>query len=125
MQHKGLAGVVSSQLTAEELGLTGDAESRALVGVLEAQYKLAHRCPCLAESRPMATTTPLVSSKKTKKKGPTCLVGKLLQSNRQSGEGLVSGAGLCDDGEAGGRAIVISGSNLDAGDGSGLVRGLG
>jgi hypothetical protein len=42
LKHKGFPGVVGQQLTAEKLGLTGDAESGALVGVLRAGSKLAH-----------------------------------------------------------------------------------
>jgi len=51
----------------------------------------------------------------------TCLEGKLLEADGEAGEGLVSGAGFRDDGEAGGRPVVVTGSNLDAGDGGGLV----
>ena len=36
LQNKGLAGVVGSQLTTEELGFAGDAEGGALSGVLSA-----------------------------------------------------------------------------------------
>jgi hypothetical protein len=56
-----------------------------------------------------------------KNRKKTCLEGELLQSDSQAGERLESGAGFGDDGEAGGRAIVVSGSDLDAGDGGRLV----
>jgi hypothetical protein len=36
LQHEGFPGVVGTQLAAEELGLAGDAESGALLGVLRA-----------------------------------------------------------------------------------------
>lgn len=55
------------------------------------------------------------------KDGKTCLEGVLLQSNRQARQRLVSGSGFRDDGEAGGRAIVVAGSDLDAGDVGRLV----
>lgn len=51
----------------------------------------------------------------------TCLERKLLQTDGQAGKGLVTGTGLCDDGEAGGRAGVVARGNLDAGDGGGFV----
>ena len=51
----------------------------------------------------------------------TYLEGKLLQSNSQTRKRLISGTGLGDDGELGGRAMGISRGDLDAGDVSGLV----
>lgn len=49
------------------------------------------------------------------------LESKLLQTDSQTGKRLVSGASLRDDGEAGDGAVVISRSNLDAGNVCGLV----
>jgi hypothetical protein len=71
---------------------------------------------CVPESRP---TPP------TPEKMQTCLESVLLQSDRQAWERLVSGASLCDDGEAGGWPIVVSGGDLDASDGGRFVRCLG
>lgn len=51
----------------------------------------------------------------------TCLERKLLQTNGQARKGLISGTGLRDDGEAGGRTGVVARGNLDAGDGGGFV----
>jgi hypothetical protein len=106
--------VIRAQLAAEELGLAGDAESGALLGVLRARSKLAH----LLTSR----TNNYSSSTLGLETSETCLEGVLLQSHRQARNRFVSGAGLRDDGEAGGRAIVVSRSDLDTGDGRGLVR---
>ena len=45
LQNEGLASVVRGQLTSQKLGFAGDAEGGALVGVLKAGRKLAHRAP--------------------------------------------------------------------------------
>lgn len=107
------------QLTAEELNLAGDAEGGAFLGVLPARSKLAHVC-CRC-----ANTASIGQHRNDTQKKKTCLEGKLLQSDRQARERFVAGAGLGDDGEAGGRAIVIARGNLDASDGGRLVRRLG
>lgn len=115
LEHEGFPGVIRVQLAAEELGLAGDAESGAFLGVLRTRSKLAHLLLMRQQKLALPPNPPIEEPKRT------CLEGELLQSDRQARKRFVSGAGFRDNGEAGGRAIVVSRSDLDAGDVGRLV----
>ena len=105
-------------MATEELGLAGDAERGAFLGVLATRSKLAHLVVMRRRSTTPAVPCPPPPDCSTR---GTCLEGELLQPDGQAREGLVSGAGFRDDGEAGGRAPVVPGGDLDAGDVGRLV----
>lgn len=108
--------MVRVQLAAEEFRLAVDAESGAFLGVLKTKSKLAHPLSMRRRGTPSASAR--IATEQPKK---TCLESERLQTDCQAWERLVAGAGFGDDSEAGGRAIIISGGDLDAGDGCRLV----
>lgn len=92
--NEGLAGVTGSQLATKELGLAVDAQGRSFLGVLLCSVKLQ---------------TNLGSADRT-----THLEGKRLKTNGQTGKRLVTGTGLGNNGELGGRTMSVPGSYLEA-----------
>ena len=119
LEHDGFPGVVCVQLATKQFGLAGDAQGGAFLGVLKSKCKLAHPTSNRVKLSTSSKTTTTLT--KRDQLNTTCLESKLLQADGETGEGLVSGSGSCDDGEAGDGAVVVSRSNLDAGDICGLV----
>jgi hypothetical protein len=95
LEDDGLAGVRSSQLTTEQLGLAGDAKSGSALRVLRTAGKLAQGWFGMASSQ-------------------SHLESESLKTEGQTRKGLVTSTSLGNDSELCRRSVVVPGSYLEA-----------